>query len=146
MLSLTIHDLGELTVFQCAGRIIAGDADVLRSAVLSQSRVRITVLDMAAISAVDAAGIGMLVSLLTWAEATGAEIKLLNLQPLVEEILEITNLRSFFEVCSVREMMDLLCRPLDQDPFAAATSSIVSSLLPISAPGRCPPPATWVGA
>lgn len=130
MLGLTIHEWDELTVFQCAGRIIAGDADVLRYAVLAQPRVRIAVLDMAAISGVDAAGIGMLASLLTWAEARGIEIKLLNLQPIVEEILEITNLKLFFEVCSVRDMMDLLCPSLDQDPFAAGTSSTVSNLLP----------------
>jgi hypothetical protein len=30
--------------------------------------------------------------------------------PRVEEVLELTKLRSAFEILSVREMMDLLCR------------------------------------
>jgi len=62
---------------------------------------------------VDAAGLGILVSLRTWAHAMGTELKLLNVTPRVEEVLELTNLKSVFEVCSVRDMIDLLCRLTD---------------------------------
>lgn len=110
MLSLTIQKLGDVSVFQCAGRLTAGDGDILRLAVRTQSRVRTVVLDLAEISAIDAAGLGMLVSLRAWAKSTGTELKLMNLTPRVEEVLELTHLRAAFEVCSVREMMDLLCR------------------------------------
>ena len=110
MLSLNIHNLGKVTLFRCAGRITAGDGDVLRNAILTPLHKRTVVLDLADISAVDAAGLGILVSLRTWAHATGTELMLLNVTPRVEEVLELTNLRSVFEVCSVRDMIDLLCR------------------------------------
>ena len=110
MLTLTIQKLGDVSVFQCTGRITAGDGDILRIAVRTQSRVHTVVLDLAEVTAIDAAGIGMLVALRAWAKATGTALKLLNLTPRVEEVLQLTNLRSAFEVCSVREMMDLFCR------------------------------------
>lgn len=126
MLGLTIHNLGDVTVFQCAGRITANDGDVLRRAVFSQSPIRAVVLDLAGVTSVDAAGLGMLVGLRSWANATGAELQLMNLTPRVEEVLEITNLRSAFEVCSGREMLDLLCRALGtsqlQGPDLAAAA------------------------
>ena len=117
MLSLIIHNLGELTVFRCAGRIIAGDGDALRHAVLTQPHMRVAVLDLAEITAVDAAGLGLLVSLWTWAHETGTELKLLNLSPRVKEVLELTNLKSVFEVCLVRDLMELMCRADDQGAF-----------------------------
>jgi anti-anti-sigma factor len=109
MLSLTIHNLGDVTVFRCAGRISVEDGHALRNAVLVQPHILIAVLDLAGISAVDAAGLGILVSLRRWADATGTKLKLMNLIPRVEELLEVTKLKSAFEVCSVHEMFDLLC-------------------------------------
>lgn len=110
MLNLKIQNLGDITVFRCAGRITAEDADGLRHAVLAQSQLRVAVLDLAEISAVDAAGLGMLAGLRNWARLAGKQLKLMNIVPRVEEVLELTKLRSAFEILSVREMMDLLCR------------------------------------
>ncbi|HYY69603.1 MAG TPA: STAS domain-containing protein [Terriglobales bacterium] len=118
MLSLTIHNLGDVTVFRCAGRITAEDRDVLRNAVSSRPGMRIAVLDLAEVSAMDAAGLGTLLFLRRWAKDTGKELKLMNLLPRVEELLELTKLRSSFEVCSVRDMVDLLCRATRQGKFA----------------------------
>lgn len=109
MLKLTIQMLGDLCVFHCAGRILANDEDFLRPAVRSQACLRAVVLDLAEVSAIDAAGVGMLVSLREWAESTHVQLKLINLTPRVEEVLRLTNLIDAFEVCSVREMVDLLC-------------------------------------
>ena len=114
MLNLRIHNLGDVAVLRCAGRITAEDRDCLRDAVLAQPQIRIAVLDMAEVSAVDAAGLGMLVSLRTWADATGKQLKLMNLTPRVEEVLELTNLRPKFEFCSVADMVDLLCRAMSE--------------------------------
>ena len=100
----------------------------MRNAVRSQAHNRTVVLDVAEISAVDAHGLGVLVSLRMWADATGTELKMLNLTPRVEEVLELTKLRSAFDVCSVRDMLDLLCCVTDQVPLAAQTpASIYSS-------------------
>jgi anti-sigma B factor antagonist len=117
MLSLTIHNLGDVNVFKCAGRITANDGKALRKAVLCQLPSKMAVLDLAEITAVDAAGLGMLVELRAWANRTGTQLKLMNLTPRVEEVLRVTNLRGSFEVCSGREMLDLLCRAIGTSPF-----------------------------
>ena len=80
MLSLTIQNLGDVTVFRCAGRITFGSGNDLRTAISTQSRMRIAVLDLAEISAVDAAGLGILLSMRGWARAAGVELKLMNFQ------------------------------------------------------------------
>jgi len=69
----------------------------------------IAVLDLAEITAMDAAGVGILVSLHWWAKTTGARLKLMNLTPRVEDLFQLFNLRSVFEICSVPEMLSLLC-------------------------------------
>jgi anti-anti-sigma factor len=107
MLSCAIQILDDAAVFRCSGRLIAGDADALRTAVLAHPPTRILVLDLAEISAVDAGGLGILVSLRKWATDTGTQLQLMNLTPRVESILKLTNLRSVFEVCSVQDMLEL---------------------------------------
>jgi anti-anti-sigma factor len=132
MLTLTIHNLGGVTVFRCAGRITTGSVDALRNAVLNHPHTPIAVLDLAGISAVDAAGLGILVSLRRWADAADTKLKLMNLVPRVEELLELTNLRSAFEVCPVYEMLDLLCRATRQSrltPEATETGGEVTAAL-----------------
>jgi anti-anti-sigma factor len=131
MLSLTIHNLGDVTIFRCAGRIMFPYADTLRTAVLRQPRFRVVVLDLAEISAVDAAGLGILVSLRTWTRTTGTTLKLMNLTPRVEFLLELTNLRSVFEICSVQDMLELLCRAVQQ-------SQLVGAELLVESFGRTP--------
>jgi anti-anti-sigma factor len=128
MLSLTTLKLGDVTVFRCAGRIAAGASNILKEAVMNGPHDRIVVLDLAEVSAVDAAGLGALVSLQKWANANGARLKLMNLVPLVDEVLELTNLRSAFEVCSVEDMLDLLCRATKQPRFVTADAPLQWSL------------------
>ena len=119
MLTLTIHQLGDVTVFRCVGRITAEDRDALRIAVVTRPHLRIAVLDLAEVGTVDAAGLGTLVSLQQWAKTNGRKLKLMNLTPRVEEVLELTNLRSTLDVCSVEDMVDLLCRATSQARSAA---------------------------
>jgi anti-anti-sigma factor len=113
MLSLTIQKLEDATVIRCAGRMVIPYAEVLRNAVLRQIRIRTLVLDLADVIAVDAAGLGMLVSLRAWAKETRTALKLMNVTPRVERLLELTNLKCAFEVCSSREMLALLCRAIN---------------------------------
>ena len=114
MLTFTTHKLGDTTLFRCAGRLVSGTAPHLRDAVLIQSHARAVVLDLAEIGSIDAAGVGILVSLRAAAQANGVAFKLMNLTPRVEEVLELTNLRDVFEVCTLREMLDLLCHAVRQ--------------------------------
>lgn len=114
MLSFTIHNLGDTALFRCAGRFVSGNEECLRNAVVSQSRARSIVLDLAEIGSIDAAGLGVLVSLHTWAQKKSIAFKLMNLTPRVEEVIELTRLTDVFEVCSLREMLELLCHAIKQ--------------------------------
>ena len=118
MLSLTIQKLGDATVIRCAGRLVIPYADVLRNAALRQRGIRTVVLDLADIIAVDAAGLGMLASLRSWGKETRTALKLMNVTPKIEKLLELTNLKSALEVCSVREMLALLCRAINETESA----------------------------
>jgi anti-anti-sigma factor len=101
-----------------------GDGDALQNAVSRQQPLRVAVLDLAEISAIDAAGLGSLLSVRKWAGGTGTELKLMNLTPQVEELLVLTKLRSVFSVYRVQEMLDLLCRAVRQSGFQEAPSAI----------------------
>lgn len=114
MLRFTVHEFGETVLFRCAERLVSTDAELLREAIRAQSDARTVVLDLADISAIDACGVGTLASLHAWAQATARDFKLMNLTPAVEEVLEITHLRSVFEICSVPEMLDFLCEAVAQ--------------------------------
>jgi anti-sigma B factor antagonist len=122
MLEITTHNLGNVTIFHCAGRITLENADLLRMIVLKQAP-SIAVLDLAEITAIDAAGVGILVSLRWWAETTGARLKLMNLTPRMEDLLELFNLKSAFEICSVPEMLSLLCLAFEKSQFARGKPS-----------------------
>jgi len=124
MLNISIHNLGEVTVFRCAGRVSFGYADTLFNAVAKGRSTWIAVLDLAEVTQIDAAGIGVLMSLRKWAKASGAQLKLMNLTPRVERLLALTRLRSVFETCSVSEMLDLLCRAFEQSQFANLDAAI----------------------
>ncbi len=93
MLTLRIQKLEDTTVIRCAGRMVIPYADVLRNAVLRQLRLRTLVLDLAEVVAVDAAGLGILVSLRAWAIETRTALKLMNVTPKLEKLLELTNLK-----------------------------------------------------
>jgi len=100
MLGIAIDDLGDTAVVRCVGRIVSGrEANVLRLAVLSQAKRRSVVLDLAMVEAIDAGGIGLLVSLERWTRTSGMSLKLMNPPLLVREVLELMNLDSVFEIC-----------------------------------------------
>lgn len=109
MLKLTIRNLGDATIFRCEGEIVFPEAETLRIAVLTRPGIRLAVLDLADINSIDAAGLGILVSLRAWSRATGTKLKLMNLKPRVEYLLNLTHLRPLFEVCSVRDVLELFC-------------------------------------
>jgi len=130
MLSLTTQKLGDITIVHCVGRIAFPDTHELRSVLSGQLDTRMIVLNLVDTVAIDASGLGMLVSVRTCVKKTGRTLKLMNVTPWVERLLRLTNLQSEFEICTVREMLDLLCRALHHAesvfPATAATSADVS--------------------
>ena len=139
MLRLTIQRLQDVTVFRCAGRLTFGHAETLRMAVLTHPRITKAVLDLADVSSLDAAGLGVLLSLRAWAQQSETAFKLMNSTPNIEKIFKLTQLSSAFDICSAREMLDLLCRALRQgevvevpqnlELYAAARQNLVAAHL-----------------
>ena len=117
MLEIRTQCLGNVMIFHCTGRITIESADTLQMIVENVAPIDIVMLDLAKVTAIDAAGIGMLVSLRSWAGTNGIRLKLMNLTPKVEDLLELFNLTSVFEICSVPEMLGLLCRAFEHSRF-----------------------------
>jgi anti-anti-sigma factor len=136
MLSLRIEKLRDVTIIHCAGRIVFPDARELRITLLRQLRSRTLVLDLLDTAAIDAAGLGVLVSVRTWAKQTERVLKLMNVTPWVERLLQLTKLKSEFEICTAREMLDLLCRAIHQWESVSTETAIENPnpSLPISRP------------
>jgi len=101
MLTVTVENFDEITVVHCLGRIVRGYDHVLLCPAAQQVG-RNVVLDLTHVDAIDAAGIGALVSL----QAAGIYLKLMNPTRQVREILKITNLDTIFEICESREGFD----------------------------------------
>jgi anti-anti-sigma regulatory factor len=99
-----------------------GECHILRRAVLSHPYIEIVVLDMGEISTIDAAGVGLLVELRKWAAAKRMQLKLLYLTPHGANLLNITHVTPIFDVCSVRDVIDLLFRA-NQSSLAAGLAA-----------------------
>lgn len=94
MLTVTVQDSGEVVILRCQGRIVRGDETALLCSATQQES-RNIVLDLTEVEAIDAAGIGALVSL----QAAGIYLKIMNPTLKVREVLKVTKLDSMFEIC-----------------------------------------------
>ena len=93
MLTVTVKESDDGVVLQCQGRIVRGDETAILCAAVRQEGRNVT-LDLTAVDAIDAAGIGCLVSL----QASGMYLTLLNPAEQVREVLKVTQLESVFEI------------------------------------------------
>ena len=62
MLTVTVDDLGEVVILRCLGRIVRGTETAILCTAVRQHGHNI-ILDLRKVDAIDAAGIGLLVSL-----------------------------------------------------------------------------------
>jgi anti-anti-sigma factor len=97
MLTVTLKDSHDGVVLECHGRIVRGDETVILCAAVRQKGRNVT-LDLTEVDAIDAAGIGSLVSL----QASGIYLKLMNPTKQVRDILKVTQLESIFEICKLQ--------------------------------------------
>ena len=124
MLKITVQKLGDIHVLRCHGRIVAGDAgSILRNAVLNQRHSKMLVIDMVRVERVDAAGLGVLLSLRESARSSTITFKLMNPTKRVEEILELSHLLGVFEFCSVRKLFCLMHRTASMPSCSADQSN-----------------------
>ena len=93
MLTVTVKDSDEGVVLQCQGRIVRGHETAVLCAAVGQ-RGRNVILDLTGVDAIDAAGIGALVSL----QASGIYLTLLHPTAPVREVLRVTQLETTFEI------------------------------------------------
>src|ERR1700675_4279882 len=106
MLTVTVKESDDGVVLQCQGRIVRGDETAILCAAVPQERRNVT-LDLTGVDAIDAAGIGALVSL----QASGIYLTLLNPTEQVREVLRVAQLASIFEIRESRAAQELTMTP-----------------------------------
>jgi len=92
---------GGVTILDLEGKITIGKGDVaLRDAVheVLDGGAKKILIDLADVTTVDSSGVGELVSAFTTVTNRGGKLKLLNLPSKVNDILQITQLITVFEV------------------------------------------------
>ena len=98
---LNTRQVGDVTVIDVAGRITLGEGssalrDALRELVgKNQKKI---LLNLGEVSYIDSSGIGELVSGFTTVTNSGGNLKLLNLNKRVKDLLQITKLYTVFDV------------------------------------------------
>jgi len=99
-LKLNIYTKEDATVVECSGRLTADASGMLKNEVkgLIPHSKRI-VLDLTALTLMDSSGLGAVVGLYVSAKAASCDLRLINLNKQVRELLGMTNLLSVFETC-----------------------------------------------
>ncbi len=93
MLNISVEKFAETVILHCVGRIVRGDETALLCAALGQHE-RNIILDLEKTDAIDAAGVGALISL----HAAGVYLRLINPSKAIREVLRFTHLDSIFEI------------------------------------------------
>ena len=98
---LTTRQVGDVSVMDATGRITLGEGssifrETLRELVTKGQKKLL--LNLADVSYIDSSGIGELVSGFTTVTNQGGQLKLLNLNKRVQDLLQITKLYTVFEV------------------------------------------------
>jgi anti-anti-sigma regulatory factor len=120
MLSLRIENIGDMSVVECKGTIVRIDEVFkLRQAVTSQRDVRIAVLDLSEVRAIEGVALGTLWFLQHWSEDHGVQLKIYSPIDSVRDRLEHNHSMLRFEVATWEEMMSLLAHTDEQYAHAA---------------------------
>jgi anti-anti-sigma factor len=105
MLAVRSERAGDVVLAKCEGRIVRGQEATLKNAVLAGKLPRMIVLDLTHVQTLDAAGLGLLVSLHQWAAANRVQLKLVNPRPFVHEVLTRTHLDRLFDISSFNDAL-----------------------------------------
>lgn len=104
MLNISVESFGNQVILHCQGRLVNGHETKLLCTTMQQKAAQIIV-DLCGVTAMDAAGIGALVSL----QVAGFYLKLTNPSRPVRELLTRTKLDSVFEIIET-ESIDTIMR------------------------------------
>jgi anti-anti-sigma factor len=92
-LNVTVESVHGVVTVRCQGRLVRGQETALLCAVIQQHG-RDIILDLSGITAIDAAGIGALVSL----QAAGTYLRMVGPSLAMRQVLRLTSLDSVFEI------------------------------------------------
>jgi anti-sigma B factor antagonist len=94
----SIRQVGDVAIVDLSGRITLGDGGVVRETVkdmLKQGQ-RNILLNLGDVSYIDSAGLGELIGAYAKVTTQGGQIKLLNAQKKVDDLLQLTKLYTVF--------------------------------------------------
>jgi anti-sigma B factor antagonist len=96
-----IRDLANARIIELSGKITIGSGDVKIRELIDESlaagKTNI-LLDLAGVSTIDSSGIGEMVACYTTVTKKGGQLKLLRLSPKINDILQVTQLITVFDV------------------------------------------------
>jgi anti-sigma B factor antagonist len=105
-LKINIRETADATVLDMSGRICLGEAlgelrDSIREALAGDQKN--ILLNLAEVSYIDSSGLGQLISSYATVTSRGGQMKLLNLQKRVNDLMQVTKLVTVFETYSNEE-------------------------------------------
>ena len=98
MLKVHITKFANVALLCVEGKIVRGETEALRNAVLAQADMSVVVLDLAHVNTIDAGGLGVMLGLREETQSRGIEFRLQHVTQLVRRILEITKLDTVFKI------------------------------------------------
>jgi len=101
-----IRDLGNVRVIELGGKITIGAGDVKIRELVSQAledNKKNILFDLGGVTAIDSSGIGEMVACYTTVTKRGGQLKLMHLSPKINDILQVTQLITVFDVLDDEE-------------------------------------------
>jgi anti-sigma B factor antagonist len=97
----TNRDVGDIRIIELSGKITIGTGDVKIREVITQAldagKTNI-LFDLGGVTAIDSSGIGEMVACYTTVTKRGGKLKLMHLSPKINDILQVTQLITVFDV------------------------------------------------
>ncbi len=96
-----IRDRGDVRIIKLSGKITIGAGDVKIREMIDealQEGKKYILLDLAGVSTIDSSGIGEMVACYTTVTKQGGQLRLLRLSPKINDILQVTQLITVFDV------------------------------------------------
>lgn len=96
-----IRDIGDVRVISLTGKITIGSGDVMLRQLINENleqNHKKLLLDLHGVNSMDSSGIGEMVASYTSAKNRDAQLKLMNLSPKINDILQVTQLITVFDV------------------------------------------------
>jgi len=97
----SIRDLGDIRIIELSGKITIGAGDVKTRELVNQAieaGKNNIVFDLGGVTAIDSSGIGEMVACFTTVTKRGGQLKLMHLSPKINDILQVTQLITVFDV------------------------------------------------